>query len=210
MECKVKFVSKDNQWVVITITTENYVSFTGECGGCYGQCEDEFVPTDSQQKLVDFWKSHHLKGVLSDEEEKELLSIIHSIAKEEADRKKVSNKEGGDYWVSNLTKKEKALYEFLQLERGDAQHIEDLGNCEFGIFGQIYFVGTRRELEKIAKERLTEESDLWQQAVANGDTELGLDDWADEVLESDGVGSVLSYYDGVEYEWGKYIICREQ
>lgn len=210
MKTQVKFVSKDEQLVVITITTGDYVSFTGDCGGFYGQCMDDFVPTETQQKLVDMWKAFHLKGVLSQENEKRLQSVLLDIENEERERKDKLNEDDGDYYMSKLTKRENALMDFLDLEPGDARYLEEMEDYRVGFMGRIYYVGTDRELLKVAKAHLMDSSELWQEAVKNGETELGLEDWAEEVVEMDGLGSILSYYDGREYEFGKYIICREQ
>lgn len=210
MKTQVKFVSKDEQLVVITINTGDYVSFTGECGGCYGQCMDNFVPTETQQKLVDMWKAFHLKGVLSQEDEKRLESVLLDIEKEERERKEKLNEDDIDYYMSKLTKREKALMDFLNLEPGDSRYLEEMTDYRVGFMGQTYYVGTDRELLKVAKAHLMDDVELWQGAVKNGETELGLEDWAEEIIETEGVGSILSYYDGQEYEFGKYIICREQ
>jgi hypothetical protein len=50
---------------------------------------------------------------------------------------------------------------------------------------------------------------LWKEAVKAGSTELGLREWAEEVVEYDGAASVLNSYDGGQKEVrvdGTYIV----
>lgn len=61
-----------------------------------------------------------------------------------------------------------------------------------------YLVLTESEADYRAKEYLTDDTYLWEQAVENNHTTDGLEDWADWVIRSDGRGSVLSGYDGIE------------
>lgn len=62
--------------------------------------------------------------------------------------------------------------------------------------------------EQEAKERL-EDGELWKMAVESGHTTLGLDDWVELVLSTDGWESQFDFdydisptdYDGKEYHW---------
>ena len=42
------------------VTDGGTFSICGDCGGGSGQCYDEIVPTPTQKKLIDFWKTYHL------------------------------------------------------------------------------------------------------------------------------------------------------
>ena len=44
------------------VETPVELSISGECGGCAGQCCDDFEPTEAQSKLVAFWKKYHLNN----------------------------------------------------------------------------------------------------------------------------------------------------
>lgn len=78
--------------------------------------------------------------------------------------------------------------------------------------GIDYFVGTENEARKIALSYITEEPETWMHAVGAGQTEKGLKDWAEEVIDIDGIGHILNGWDGSEYEQEVngtvYTVCR--
>ena len=49
---------------------------------------------------------------------------------------------------------------------------------------------------------------MWKMAVEGGNTRLGIEEWAEQVINIDGYGSILSSYDGSEEYVGDYIIFR--
>jgi len=63
-----------------------------------------------------------------------------------------------------------------------------------------YLVLTDSEADQYARDYLTGDEGLWKHAVEAGNTTAGMEDWADMVLNSDGRGSIISGYDGVEHE----------
>lgn len=81
--------------------------------------------------------------------------------------------------------------------------------CRYEYLGHTFFIGTDEQLEEYAISGLTDEPFLWKEAVQAGSTELGLREWAEEVVECDGAASVLNSYDGGQKEVcidGTYII----
>lgn len=68
---------------------------------------------------------------------------------------------------------------FLEIER---QH---QGHDYFAMSGFTVRPTTREEAEEETRNNL-KDGELWQQAVQAGNTELGLNDWVDYVIESDG------------------------
>ena len=63
-----------------------------------------------------------------------------------------------------------------------------------------YLVLTENDADYRAKKYLTDDTYLWTQSVKAGNTTDSLEEWADDVLNMDGRGSVLNSYDGVEEE----------
>lgn len=49
------------------------LSICGRCGNGCGQILDDFKPTPTQQKLVDFWKKYHLNGMITGTKRQEAL-----------------------------------------------------------------------------------------------------------------------------------------
>ncbi|PWB10223.1 hypothetical protein C5O72_08155 [Muribaculum intestinale] len=83
---------------------------------------------------------------------------------------------------------------------------------QYSAFGTDYLVGTDDELTDAARNYIFDEGcydDLWRQAVQAQQTELGLEDWLNDVLDNDGWCNILNHYDGKyeEYTVGKDIIC---
>lgn len=63
-----------------------------------------------------------------------------------------------------------------------------------------YLVLTDDEAEQRAYDYLTDDTYLWECAVKDKRTESSLQEWAEEVINIDGRGSLLSSYDGSEEE----------
>lgn len=61
-----------------------------------------------------------------------------------------------------------------------------------------YWVLTENEADYQAEEYLTDDPYLWECAVKEGYTTEGLQEWAKDVINIDGRGSVLNGYDGIE------------
>ena len=61
-----------------------------------------------------------------------------------------------------------------------------------------YRVMTDSEADISANDYLTDDDELWKQAVQSGNTTSSLQDWADQVLNIDGRASLLNGYDGCE------------
>lgn len=89
-----------------------------------------------------------------------------------------------------------ALGKHCKIETSELQYITADGGHRFTCQGVEYYVGSDDELSSIAKEYLEDEDYIWRDAVANGNTTLGLSDWIDEVINMDGFASILNSYDG--------------
>lgn len=76
----------------------------------------------------------------------------------------------------------------------------------FSITGTTVSVEEAEQAEQFAREQL-EDGDYWKMAVEAGDTELGLNDWVESVLNTDGWESMHDFdYDlsPVEYKDKEY------
>jgi len=157
-----------------------------------------------------------LRKELPDNIETILNSICDDIEKKEADEVEgcyLTEMDDDDILAlqDNYSNEVIALGLVLELTDVDLEEIEEDGNCLcYG--GYDYFVGTYDEAENEARSYLTDDPYFWQMAVENGDTVCGLEEWADEVINIDGIGHILNSWDGSEYEVrvnGKYyVICR--
>lgn len=150
--------------------------------------------------------------------EKTVNHICDKIEELEADRisgqLKVSRaNEKHPELLLDLSYKQIALALHLDLTVYDAKEITDDGY--YLEFGHNFIVGTYDELHERAHEYLTDDPELWRQAVENEQTTLGLEDWAEWVLDVDGIGHVLGYYDGMPHEYyvnpadENYLVIRQ-
>lgn len=74
----------------------------------------------------------------------------------------------------------------------------DLDGHDLSYGGVDYLVGDYDDLEQIARDYLTDDPELWKMAVEADRTTKSLDEWADDVINMDGIGSILNGYDGSE------------
>lgn len=91
---------------------------------------------------------------------------------------------------------------------------EPRSGCLFTYGGNDYYIGTEDNITDEAMEYLTQDPFIWKECVANDGTQLGLEDWAKEVIDLDGFDSILNGYDGTckEYEIDGetiYVVPRE-
>lgn len=79
---------------------------------------------------------------------------------------------------------------------------EPRSGCLFTYGGHDYYIGTEDDITDEAMEYLTQDPSIWKECVADDGTQLGLEDWAREVIDLDGFDSILNGYDGTckEYE----------
>lgn len=91
-----------------------------------------------------------------------------------------------------------ALAQSLDLEPQEAEDIEEISEDRYEYQGTEYFIGTEDETEQEAKSYLMDDPELWKMAVADGQTEESLEDWAEMVIRSNGYGHLLNSWDGSE------------
>lgn len=155
----------------------------------------------------------------------ELNCIIDNVIKEEMER--VDSKDNVDI---DLFEDSEELFDFVMDKLGctdseanmvvafmrseniDLEEIDEISIDENKLtyYSTDYYVGTEDELTDIAHDYL--DRDLWVEAVNADSTDLGFEDWVDEVISMDGVGSVLNSWDGTSNEECVnnvyYTICR--
>ena len=75
-----------------------------------------------------------------------------------------------------------------------------------------YMVLTEDEAQQKCEDYLIDDDEMWKMAVEGGHTRLGIDEWAEQVINIDGYGHILSSYDGSEeyvtVDGKDYIIFR--
>ena len=113
-------------------------------------------------------------------------SIREDIGKEEFDLGELDDE---------IRRKVEAVGEEEGLEIQDVEDDNSIititaGGKEFKIL-----TGGEEQGEELARESL-EDGELWKEAVSNGYTTSGLDDWVDEVLSIDGWENEIGGYDG--------------
>lgn len=214
-------------------------SFIGRGGRHGGQIDDCINPrTESQSLLKEYWKYYHCARTGHQHLPDNFRDIFNELCNRiEADEAKYTaqlpqvfnmGEEGFEpteetvqqvmqlrYCDEDEARRFIALGMFLGCTFGDLDETfdadEDWPN-QYSAFGTEYLIGTEEDLADAARNYLFEEGgydDLWREAVQARQTELGLKDWLNEVLDNDGWCSILNTYDGKyeEYTIGKSEIC---
>lgn len=216
MKENIEFVDANNCKASIKIENKEYLSMSGEYCDSMGQCYEHIKPrTDAQKRLLEIWKQYHYKkcDVMD-----EVKTLIETIKDEERERIVALNSNCGaetipfiadnlnccDYDAVRIL----ALAQSLKLTLGEINEdnivIDTNRKCLYQVYGIEYYVGIEEELEDMARDQM---KDVWIEVVKGNYTELGFDDWCDEVFSNDGVASVLNGYDGsyddveVDGEW---------
>lgn len=227
------YLDKENEFtkVVCELTYRNgYPEFTASGrydGGC-GQCVDRIdAATDNQQRLLDFWNTHHLKEIGEKEylEIHEILDSIESETKEKyaevdgsySDRAIVLSKHldiplamaedmSVDFYIYNEEEATRAA-----LERVD-DTLRDVGFC--GIPKSVILDNMDKsylaeyfgiEKDEVSPSELEEyinqagEHEVVEELENNSD--LDINSLCEYVVDVDGRGNSLSSWDGEEYEY---------
>ena len=239
---KLSFIDGNKNKVELEIEDRNGVlSICGNVCGCYGQCNKHIFPaTDTQRRLIDFWDKYHLT---SDYPNNELMEIVNKIQQEKLVDfdKKIDDMTEKYGFVLDLDENEKEtdlvdkITTILDEQQPDADIVQEdgrrvlallratdssivdlsgvkvLDNEKIELWGTSYYVGTKDVIEDCVKKFF--DKDLWIDAVQNDTTELGFDDWVEEILEDTENWSCLNSFDGrvleedIEDDW--YYVIRE-
>ena len=185
---------------------EPIFTMSGDRGGAMGQIEDHIIPaTDAQKELVKMWQKYHLKPVNVDEMKSRVEDLIGRIGDdEEAHTKRIpaifdmsdEDFEPNDHIEEvmelrdcdeNEAKAFLALGMELSVTCGELNEtFTRNGNIQYFAFGNDFYIGDDGD---------------WKEAVRAGETELGFEDWVDEVVDYDGWASVLNGYDGSSFTY---------
>lgn len=191
---------------------------SGDRGGAMGQIEDHIIPaTDAQKELVEMWQKYHWKPVNADEMKARVEDLIGRIGDdEEAHTKRIpaifdmsdEDFEPNDHIEEvmelrdcdeNEAKAFLALGMELEVTCGELNEtFTRNGNIQYFAFGDDFYIGDEGDLEEEAKRQLRD-NDYWKEAVRTNQTELGLEDWVDEVVDYDGWANILNSYDGSSF-----------
>lgn len=119
-----------------------------------------------------------------------------------------TNKVTGGSWDDIDNERIVALGKYLDLSPSEAnEDITEEYDNEYSYCGTGYYVVTDDEAHDKAIDYL-DDSELWKDAVSSGNTELGLDEWKEYVVKTDGYSSILNHWDGTQDTEGDYIIMR--
>lgn len=151
-----------------------------------------------------------LKRNLPEDIENQVNSCFDNVETEEKNRVGSLESIG---WADIEDEKIIALAQHLEISPTEAvDGIEDNGDCQYSYYQTSYLVCEDDEADKKATEYLTDEPYLWRECVSAEKTELGLEEWAEWVIRTDGRGHVLNSYDGHEHietvEGTEYFIYR--
>lgn len=191
MERTVNFIDKNNKLAIIHVEDVNgYLSMTGDYDGRLGQVVDSIHPaTDAQKKLVEFWNTYHLE---EDFPVGEINAILDKIDEEFANRGEESefdvNEDNQDMFgviAEVLDCDETRAKAVVAVVRHTGMTFDDIINGvelyddEVELYGIEYLSLTDSEADSKAREYVKH---------SVGD------------LTKEDRGSILSTYDGVEYE----------
>ena len=225
----VLFRDKENYYVKVDFEIRNVSGvgggepifvMSGERGNSIGQIDEQIIPaTDAQKELVKMWQKYHWQPVDADGMKARVEDLIGRIGDdEEAHTKKIpaifdmsdEDFEPNDHIEEVMelrncdeTEAKAFLALGMELEVTCGELNETFtrnGNIQYFAFGNDFYIGDKEDLEDEAK-RYLRDGELWREAVKAGQTELGLEDWADEVIDYDGWASVLNSYDGSFFTW---------
>jgi hypothetical protein len=179
----------------------------------------EVIHEGKKYKYGHGWITRKLPANI-EEETIELCDKIEEIEKEEKGEILVSDAlnmteeklEKLEFNENDFSDEIFALATHLELTIDELEDIEEDGNNTLIHGGIYYYVGTYDDLYDKALEYM-KDGELWKMAVESGNTELGLEEWAEMVVNGDGIGHTLNGWDGSEYEeeinGTNYIICRQ-
>lgn len=190
--------------IKIEVRADDELSICGEyCCGC-GQCYEHIKPANKlQEELLAIWREHHLHKI-NEETEKRIWKLLEDLE--------------ADGWAGEIAQTDDSVADVISQYIYEAHHVDvpdslvrrhyQKDGLNVSCLGWNFLVGSYSELEEEARKYLTEDMELWQEAVQAGSTTLGLKDWADEVLRWDGFAPTLNGWSGSYTEVGE-LCCVE-
>lgn len=150
------------------------------------------LQTDNGYKYGSAWLKRELPSTLY----AELTNLCDTIRAQEQKRRKDLGE--GEY-DEDTPNQIKALAKYLKISPNEAQEDISEGYDENHLeySGASYIVAEDHVCEDLCRESL--EKYLWVEAVKNDDTTDSFEEWQDEVIKSDGYGSILNSWDGSEH-----------
>lgn len=214
MRVSFRDANKNRINVDISIRNNGTLLMQGEAGWGCGQIYDDILPNnESQRELCDLWRGYHFEKVDPDEMKSRIERIVAGIIEGEKDR--VNSKDLGLYSKDGAYTEEdvRTIEDTRKVDEIEARNIlclmaeldmsyNDLvdtltgGYGEYSVEGIDYLVGTDEHLKKTAIDYLVGDDSLWRESVQAGQTVLGLQDWAERIVDIDGYASVLNGFDG--------------
>ena len=76
------------------------------------------------------------------------------------------------------------------------ENLDEVFDCYYEYLGHDHYIGNDDQLTDAAIRYLTDDPSIWKECVADGGTDKGLQEWAEEVVDLDGFDLTLNSYDG--------------
>lgn len=231
MKKYIKFVDGKNNLVKVEFESERgHVSLMGDyADGSCGQIYDDVEPrTDLQRELIETWKENQLKADvptlvekitnLMDKVQVEYDEFYASLLQEDNFPSIDDDDACMSYLMDDCGYYEDDATRILAAVKANDYDLRvinyvdtpDYSLCQtVTIFGVEYYVCKESRIDEIASDYLTNNDELWREAVYSGDTTLGLIDWVDEAVNIDGALSVLGWseIDTVEVQGTYYVVA---
>jgi hypothetical protein len=150
--------------------------------------EENKCKGEKRQELIE-----HYNDSDEDEEGEEELPDVNEDSQELLDL--VMSKCDCDRWDAIRVI---ALLRSENIDLDELWNIDIDGTSVISYGSTEYYVDTYSNLRQIAIDYLTDERDLWVEAVESGRTDDSLKDWVENVVDMDGIGNTLNRWDGTE------------
>lgn len=190
--------------IKVEVRVDNELSICGEsCCRC-GQCYEHIKPANKlQEELLQLWREHHLHKI-DEKTEARIWKLLKDLE--------------ADGWAGETAQIDSSVADVISQYIYEAHGVDvpdslikrnyQKDGLEVSCLGWDFLVGSYEELEEEAKRYLTEDTELWREAVKAGNTILGLNDWADEVIRYDGFAPILNHWNGSYTQVGE-LCCLE-
>lgn len=204
MKRTIEFLDEKRNKVIAKVELKKgRFSMSGEYTGSFGQCFDDVVPAnDEQKRLMDIWRKYHLSSVPEDFEDEltDLLDEIEQIEEDAADRE-VEESDLDLFQDFDRPELALALALMLDLKVNEIEDIEENDDIHWTVQGVDYLAGDDDEMDQEWEDDLDNylEECVYPDLPENMRNYFDDDAWKRDA-KFDGRGHSLNRYDGGELE----------